>query len=64
MCEDCLICKNLSNTYLELLSFLDCGEPEAELVREEVARAASSVTLDEGRGTEVFQTGAGRAKNY
>ena len=39
---------------------LDGGEPEAVFVGEVVAGALGPVTLDEGRGTEVLQTGTRR----
>lgn len=44
---------------LEVL-FGDCGQPEAVLVSEVVAGPTASVTLDERRGTEVFQTATRR----
>lgn len=43
----------------ELLVDLYRGQPEAVLVGEVVARAPGAIALDEGRGPEVLQAGAG-----
>ena len=43
----------------ELIVFLQGGQPETEFVGEIMARATSAVTLDEGRGAEIFETRAG-----
>jgi len=42
----------------ELVVALNRGQPEAELVGKVVTRAARSVTLDEGRGSEVLKAGS------
>lgn len=44
-----------------MLRIIDGRQPEAELVGEEVAAAAGAVALDEWRGAEVLQAGAGGA---
>lgn len=45
--------------WLALEGTLDGGEPEAVLVGEVVAGPLGPVALDEGRGAEVLQAGAG-----
>ena len=47
----------------ELGVIVQRGEPEGELVGEVVARAATSATLDEGRGPEVLETRSGTGKD-
>lgn len=44
----------------ELLTGVHSGEPEAVLIGKVVAGALGPVALDEGRGAEVLQAGAGR----
>lgn len=44
----------------ELLAGVHSGEPEAVLVGEVVAGALGPVALDEWRGAEILQAGAGR----
>lgn len=44
----------------ELPPRLHGGQPEAELVGEVVAGAAGTIALDERRGAEILETGAGR----
>lgn len=44
----------------ELLTGVHSGEPEAVLIGEVVAGALGPVALNEGRGAEIFQAGAGR----
>lgn len=44
----------------ELLAGVHSGEPEAVLVGKVVAGALGPVALDEGRGAEILQAGAGR----
>lgn len=43
----------------KLLLLLHRGQPEAVLVGKVVAAAPSAVALDEGRGSEILQAGAG-----
>lgn len=44
---------------LELLSILDGGHPETDLVHVIMALSFITIALDERRCTEIFQTGAG-----
>lgn len=50
-----LLCRRVD----ELLTGVHSGEPEAVLVGEVVAGALGPVALDEGRGAEILQAGAG-----
>ena len=51
--------EGLRHGLVELRVALDGGQPEAELVGEVVAGAAAAAALDEWRGAEVLQAGAG-----